>query len=291
MSIRNILKPVAKDSLFSRLKAEIEEGPIYKDPDKIFVKNISYIKNDPEILEYFLDLNVNISSLKDEIRNKESIKTILNHDNVKFFPENIIVSALKEGLDKELAEQIKKGKHKLTEPRVSRLIRWVTIFNANETLDMMFAKAPDKIKDHELEHVVFVAAARKWKEALEIIDKYGRLTDDNIDIQKAIDLASKFENDDIIKMLSSKINKKNSDMKKIVRESIAVSGTMTGTQPKPATSPGTAEPTTKPITRPGTRPAPGRPTPIRRDRPSVEPRPKATAEEIANKFIELVKER
>lgn len=41
-------------------------------------------------------------------------------------------------------------------------------------------------------------------------------------------------------------------------------------------------PTTKPITKPGTRPQ--RPSPIRRVRPSVEPRPKAEIEEVITKF-------
>ena len=66
--------------------------------------------------------------------------------------------------------------------------------------------------------------------------------------------------------------------KKIVRESIAMA--------EPKTSPGTKP---APTTTPGTRPAPGRPSPIRRDRPSVEPRPKASAEELAQKVIALSK--
>lgn len=44
-----------------------------------------------------------------------------------------------------------------------------------------------------------------------------------------------------------------------------------------------ATPTTKPITRPG------RPSPYRKDRPSVVPKPKATAEDLSNKFLNLTK--
>jgi len=49
------------------------------------------------------------------------------------------------------------------------------------------------------------------------------------------------------------------------------------TKTKPAT----------PITKPGTRP--GRPSPIRRDKPSVDPRPKAEVEDVAKRFIKLMK--
>jgi hypothetical protein len=43
-----------------------------------------------------------------------------------------------------------------------------------------------------------------------------------------------------------------------------------------------ARPTTKPTTRPN------RPSPIRRDKPSVDPAPKASAEDVANRFISLM---
>lgn len=53
--------------------------------------------------------------------------------------------------------------------------------------------------------------------------------------------------------------------------------------------PDVAEPTIKPKTRPGKKTTPGRPSPIRKDKPSVTPRPKATLKEVANKFLELSK--
>ncbi len=49
----------------------------------------------------------------------------------------------------------------------------------------------------------------------------------------------------------------------------------------PNVAPGIAPSPSKPETRPD------RPTPFRKDKPSVEPAPKATAEEVAQKFIEL----
>lgn len=61
---------------------------------------------------------------------------------------------------------------------------------------------------------------------------------------------------------------------------------------EPATKP-TVKPST-PGTRPGTSPntKPSKPTPIRRERPSVDPDPKAlkkaTAEEVSEKFIDLM---
>lgn len=47
------------------------------------------------------------------------------------------------------------------------------------------------------------------------------------------------------------------------------------------------EPVVKPETKPVT--TPRRSSPLRRNKPSVTPRPKASAEEVANKFLEMVK--
>ena len=54
-----------------------------------------------------------------------------------------------------------------------------------------------------------------------------------------------------------------------------------------ATEPQTApsQPTTKPGTAPATRPTPSRPSPIRRDKPSVKPEPKAKASEVVDRFM------
>lgn len=53
---------------------------------------------------------------------------------------------------------------------------------------------------------------------------------------------------------------------------------------KPQTAP--AQPTTKPGTAPTTRPTPSRPSPIRRDKPSVEPAPKAKAKDVVERFMQ-----
>jgi len=61
--------------------------------------------------------------------------------------------------------------------------------------------------------------------------------------------------------------------KKLVREAITM-----------------AQPSTKPtIAPPKPKTAPGRPSPLRKDRPSVAPRPKASAEEVAKKLSDLAK--
>jgi len=66
-------------------------------------------------------------------------------------------------------------------------------------------------------------------------------------------------------------------MKKLVRESI------------------TSDAPAKPTIKPGTKPTPQKPpSPIRRDRPSVTPKPKAkrrmaTAEDVAKRFLSLIK--
>ncbi len=60
------------------------------------------------------------------------------------------------------------------------------------------------------------------------------------------------------------------EFKKIVRENLA------------------AEPRVKPTTKPTTTPAPGAPSPIRRNKPSVTPGPKASAEDVAKKFLGLI---
>ena len=53
---------------------------------------------------------------------------------------------------------------------------------------------------------------------------------------------------------------------------------------KPATQPG--GPATAPTTKPGTAPSttPSRPSPIRRDKPSVDPAPKAKLEDVMKRF-------
>lgn len=53
----------------------------------------------------------------------------------------------------------------------------------------------------------------------------------------------------------------------------------------------TAEPMVKPKTKPETAPqkTPSRPNPFRKDKPSVSPKPKATAEELADKFLNMTK--
>lgn len=48
-----------------------------------------------------------------------------------------------------------------------------------------------------------------------------------------------------------------------------------------------AQPTIKPITKPITKPS--RPSPYRRNKPSVIPRPKASVEDIVKKFLNLTK--
>jgi len=52
-----------------------------------------------------------------------------------------------------------------------------------------------------------------------------------------------------------------------------------------------AEPAVKPRTKPTTTPTkqPGKPSPYRKDKPSVVPGPKATAESVAEKFLDLTK--
>ena len=64
------------------------------------------------------------------------------------------------------------------------------------------------------------------------------------------------------------------------------------TAAEPATAPPTTKPGTKPTTKPN-KPNKDRPSPVRRDKPSIEPDPKAskvsmkkaTAESVANRFI------
>ena len=51
-------------------------------------------------------------------------------------------------------------------------------------------------------------------------------------------------------------------------------------------------PTTKPTTRPSTpttRPTRQAPSPIRRDKPSTSPKPQATAEDVVNHYIEILR--
>lgn len=50
----------------------------------------------------------------------------------------------------------------------------------------------------------------------------------------------------------------------------------------------TADTKTKPTTKPGVRPGRSKPSPIRRDKPSVNPKPKASLEDVVKRFIKLV---
>lgn len=86
------------------------------------------------------------------------------------------------------------------------------------------------------------------------------------------------------KMSNTEIKKYEDMANKIVRESLIEQ------QMEPITKPRVAEPTTKPRVKPGVKPTtrPGAPTPIRRTRPSVIPKPKASAEDVAKKFLALV---
>jgi len=56
---------------------------------------------------------------------------------------------------------------------------------------------------------------------------------------------------------------------------------------KPQTAP--SQPTTKPGTAPSTKPTPSRPSPIRRDKPSVDPSPKAKASSVVDRFMRELK--
>ncbi len=64
-------------------------------------------------------------------------------------------------------------------------------------------------------------------------------------------------------------------MIKLVKESLLTMGEETKT--KPAVKPGV---------KPGTKP--GAPSPIRRERPSVVPKPKASAEDVAKRYLDLI---
>jgi len=56
---------------------------------------------------------------------------------------------------------------------------------------------------------------------------------------------------------------------------------------QPQTAP--AQPMTKPGTAPSIRPNPSRPSPIRREKPSVEPQPKAKASDLVTRFLKELK--
>ena len=56
---------------------------------------------------------------------------------------------------------------------------------------------------------------------------------------------------------------------------------------KPQTAP--SQPTTKPSTAPSTKPTPSRPSPIRRDKPSVKPGTKAKAADVVDRFMRELK--
>ncbi len=76
-------------------------------------------------------------------------------------------------------------------------------------------------------------------------------------------------------------------MKHLKKYNAFLEATLAEPATKPSTTPAPATPTTEPGTKPGKR---ERPTPIRRDRPAVEPDPQAKKKELKKANVEDVVE-
>lgn len=93
------------------------------------------------------------------------------------------------------------------------------------------------------------------------------------------------------KLSETELKKYKEMVKKLVRESLVepeVEDEVKLAQPQPSKPAPTKEPTIHPG-KPGTKPS--HPSPIRRERPSVTPGPKATADDVAKKYMKLVGEK
>lgn len=71
---------------------------------------------------------------------------------------------------------------------------------------------------------------------------------------------------------------KNKNYRRKINEKTVAEPKPNKPSPEPGTKPGKPSPS----------PGPSKPTPIRRERPSTTPGPKATAKDVANRYIELV---
>ena len=323
-SLGNILKPkspedVKKAALAIENPDELLRIAVTKIGDPTIVKSAIERGADPN----------KISSDVQKVSDPEIIKILLTNPKTNISPNSLVYKAAKLGLEDELIQLVKKGKlnpglknsillvwavgfgrsklaeallkDKRVEPEsekesIAEALS-IAIARGNNELVKTLLKDPRIDPSGDFNRPIKVAAQFGNIEAVKALlddDRVDPTAGDNSDVEKsnnfAVKTAAENGHHEIVKLLLQNkevLNKLNKDelkrfteMAKIVKESLIEQvETM-------------AQPTTKPTTKPGVKPGvkPGSPNPIRRERPSVTPRPKATADDIAKKFLDLVGE-
>lgn len=318
----SILKPKSHDEI---KKAALE----IKDPNDLLYKAINTL-GDPELVSAAMKRGADANKISSDItkvKNPEIIKVILTNSQTDISPNSLIYKATKMGLEDEIIDLIKDNK---LDPgkKQSILLVWAVGFGREKLVKALLKDKrvkPENEKESVTE-ALSIAIARGNNDLVKLLIKDARV-DPSADYNRPIKVASQFGNKEIVEILlkdkrvdpSAKDLSDNKDnfsirsaalnnhinivalllkdprvrkkldnyelktyeemSKKIVRESLVQEETMMAT------------PTTKPTVKPGVKPGTKRPpSPIRRERPSVTPGPKATAEDVAKKFLDLISE-
>jgi len=317
----NILKPKSQDEV---KQAALE----IKDPDELLRIAVTKIGDESiveEAIKRGADPN-KISSDVQKVKNPKIIEILLTNPQTKISANSLVYKAAKLGLEDQLINLVKKDKLNPGQKN-SILLVWAVGFGREKLVEHLLKdKRVDPGTEKEsIAEALSIAIARGNNNLVDILLKDDRI-DPSADYNRPIKVAAQFGNlnavkslladkrvdpsaadqsaeqenfaintaaendhlevvevllkdDRVKKKLSLPEIKKFEDMvKKIVRESL-IDEEVAMAEPR-------TKPTTKPDVKPGTKP--GRPSPIRRDRPSVTPRPKATAEDVAKKFLKLI---
>lgn len=292
------------------VKVAIERGA---DPNK--VASDSGLKN-PEIIKMLLtnpQTKVSPNSLV-----YKALKVGLEKEIIKLIKDNkldpgqknsiVFVWAVGFGRDK-LVDVLLKDKRVQPEKEEESVAEALSIAIARGNNKLVNTLLQDKRINPGADYnrAIKVAAQFGNKEAVELLIKDKRVDPSQEDLTTSksnFALQQAYENGhtEIVSLLlkdkrvSSKLSetelKKYKEMaKKLVRESLVepeVEDEVKLAQPQPSKPAPTKEPTIHPG-KPGTKPS--HPSPIRRERPSVTPGPKATADDVAKKYMKLVGEK
>jgi len=292
------------------VKVAIERGA---DPNK--VANDSGLKN-PEIIKILLtnpQTKVSPNSLV-----YKALKVGLEKEIIKLIKDNkldpgqknsiVFVWAVGFGRDK-LVDVLLKDKRVQPEKEEESVAEALSIAIARGNNKLVNTLLQDKRINPGADYNRAIKVASQFgnKEAVELLLKDKRVDPSQQDLTTSksnFALQQAYENghNEIVALLlkdkrvSSKLSetelKKYKEMaKKLVRESLVepeVEDEVKLANPQPSKPAPTKEPTIHPG-KPGTKPS--HPSPIRRERPSVTPGPKATADEVAKKYMKLVGEK
>lgn len=271
-SLLDVLKPKSKDEI-------IQSALKIKDPNKLLDIAINIIK-DPNIVKMAMERGADPNKIwgSDKFKDPNILKIILTNSKTNIAINSMIYNSIKLGLDKEIIDLIKNKKLDPSAKNAQILIWAVGFGKKNLIKEILKNKNINpKTNEENIIEALCIAIARKDNNVLKIL-----LNDNRIDLdasnERIITLAKEFNNKEALNLLKISNKKKNMEKNKIVKESLVEDV-------------GVAEPTTKPTVKPGIKPVtkPGAPNPIRRIRPSVTPGPKATAEDVTKKFLDLIK--